>query len=238
MTVIYRSPLAIVFQGRSEDVLPTLAKASVDCIVTDPPYGQAYQSNFRRAIMDRIEGDDGLTDIQAVLRKACQALRGGRHLYVFGPDLAAGLPVGGSTELIWAKGNMSMGDLTAVWSQAHERIGFMVHVPSQANRADGKGKLAARLRKGSVLSVPRKNSRANSRHPTEKPVALLRQLIESSTSIGEVVLDPYAGVGSTAVAAIACGRRAIAIEVDPGYCQTIVNRVKEAEGLAQEIERL
>jgi site-specific DNA-methyltransferase (adenine-specific) len=239
MTVIYRSPLAIVFQGRSEDVLPTLAKASVDCIVTDPPYGQAWKGTGRqteRAAFPQMEGDDGTADIGGTIGLALKALRPGRHLYVFGPEVLAGLPVT-TAGLIWDKAILSPG-AKACWGTTHEPITFGVYTPSQANRDRGDGRLAVRLRRGSVLRVPRLHSRQCARHPTEKPVRLVRQLVEASSCIGEVILDPYAGSGATAVASILTGRRAIAIEVDPGYCQTIVNRVKEAEGLAQEIERL
>lgn len=238
MQALYRSSLAIVFQGRAEEVLPSLDKGSVDCVVTDPPYGQSYQSNrpiTKQAVM---AGDDGLGDVVGVLQQACTSLKLGRHLYVFGPDMSALLPVTGNTELIWDKGRTGMGNLSLPWGVGHERIGFMVRTQGAAQHAQGYGRLSARLRQRTVISCPRKGALGSRRHPTEKPVLLLRQLIESSTVLGETVLDPYSGVGSTAVAAVLAGRRAVAIEVDAGYCQTMVNRIKEAEGLALEMSRL
>ena len=62
-------------------------------------------------------------------------------------------------------------------------------------------------------------------HPTEKPVALLRQLIETSTVQGEVVLDMFGGSGSTAEAAIQTGRNFILIEKDPAYHEGIIERL-------------
>jgi site-specific DNA-methyltransferase (adenine-specific) len=57
------------------------------------------------------------------------------------------------------------------------------------------------------------------RHPNEKPVLLLRQLVESSSVIGETVLDPFAGSGSRLLAAVREGRKAIGVEISEQYCE-------------------
>lgn len=238
-SVVYSSDKAIVHCGMAEDVLPLFGRDSADLLLTDPPYGQAYQSNFRREDFLPIRGDDGTANVVKVLTLCLQALRRGRHLYVFGPDLltSSDLPISPPVQLVWDKGKQSsMGDLSQPWGRSHEPINFATYVPSKANRADGRGGLNAKLRKGSVLRVQRKNSRAVSRHPTEKPVALMRQLVESSSQLNEVVLDPFAGSGSTLVAAVLAGRRAIGIEVDPDYVDLTIARVKKAERLASDME--
>jgi site-specific DNA-methyltransferase (adenine-specific) len=79
-----------------------------------------------------------------------------------------------------------------------------------------------------VIRVPRPNAKQVKRHPTEKPVALLRRLIESSSLIGETVLDPFLGSGSTIVAAIAEGRKGIGIELEERYVETAVERCDKA----------
>jgi site-specific DNA-methyltransferase (adenine-specific) len=63
-------------------------------------------------------------------------------------------------------------------------------------------------------------------HPAQKPVKLLAALIELTTRPGHVVLDPFAGSGSTAVAAASTGRRYLAIEQDPALCDTIRRRLR------------
>jgi DNA modification methylase len=61
-------------------------------------------------------------------------------------------------------------------------------------------------------------------------------LIESSSRVGETVLDPFGGSGSTAVAAIVRGRRAVLVEVNPAYIELAIERVKAAEFVAQKVD--
>jgi DNA modification methylase len=72
----------------------------------------------------------------------------------------------------------------------------------------------------------------NTQHPTEKPVALMQHYIMNSTGPGATVLDPFAGSGTTVVAAIACGRRFIGIEKDARYFDLAVRRMEAVRPLA------
>lgn len=214
----------VVYHGDCREVLPSLGRDSIDLIVTDPPYGVDWQSGRRGIAFDRIAGDDGSLDIAACLRMAIASLRNHRHVYVFGLADWGDLPIGGRTELIWDKGMMGSGNLALPWGLAHEKIAFGFHTRQKANPASDGG-LSARLRRGTVLRVDRVNAAAVTRHPTEKPPELLRMLIESSSLLGETVLDPFAGVGSTGVAAILEGRKAILIELEERYCETAARRI-------------
>lgn len=112
------------------------------------------------------------------------------------------------------------------------KVSFGIRVTSKAERAKGAGNLAARLRAGSVLRHARPSGPRVTRHPTEKPVPLMAELIESSSRRGETVLDPFAGSGSTLVAAVLTGRRAIGCELDPRYVDVACRRIAEAERIA------
>ena len=72
--------------------------------------------------------------------------------------------------------------------------------------------------------------RWGSRHPTVKPVELLKWLVPLVTPVGGTFLDPFAGSGTAAVAALATGRNAILIEREPGYCADIRERIAHYEG--------
>ncbi len=67
-------------------------------------------------------------------------------------------------------------------------------------------------------------------HPTVKPVALVADAIKDCSKRGEIVLDPFAGSGSTLIAAEKTGRRARVIEYDPAYCDVIIRRFEQVTG--------
>ena len=199
-----------------------------DLLVTDPPYGQNFKSG--RGDWDALQGDNDIAAIQECLAHVLKGLRRSRHVYIFGNkfDFSA-LPLCGLTELIWDKAVIGMGDLTQPWGPQHERITFAVHEISKANREKGFGGLTARLRKGSVLRSLRPHSARVNVHPTEKPVDILRQMIESSSVMGETVYDPFMGSGSTLVAALQEGRKAIGCEIEEKYFNVAVERVTKAQ---------
>lgn len=69
-------------------------------------------------------------------------------------------------------------------------------------------------------------------HPTEKPVSLMRELLELFTNPGETILDPFAGSGTTGVACVLTGRRFVGIERDPKYFDIMVERIRKAHDQA------
>jgi DNA modification methylase len=128
--------------------------------------------------------------------------------------------------LIWDKGILGLGNLSLPWGPQHERITFAVYYPYKDSRK-GRGELSARLRKGSVLRSQRFNGTGIKHHPTEKPIRILRQMIESSSMIGETVYDPFCGSGSTLLAALIEGRSAVGVEISEQFCETAVKRFEE-----------
>jgi DNA modification methylase len=223
----YQDDFVTLYLGDSREILPRLDIVA-DVLVTDPPYGMDYLSGRGNQGFEKIVGDDNQDVARAVLALSLRLVRRGRHLYVFGDNIFDGLNVASPIQLAWDKGLFTMGNLEIPWGKSFESVWFGVHELSKANRAKGYGKGAARLRRGSVLRYQRLQSGAVTRHPTEKPVPLLRDLIESSSLSGEIVLDPFAGVGSTLVAATLEGRRSVGIEVDEGYCKIAAERLAAA----------
>jgi DNA modification methylase len=96
-----------------------------------------------------------------------------------------------------------MGDVKTTFAPKHERI---IHAV--------KGSPVLFSRMADVIEADRCNS---DRHPTEKPVSLLKQLIEVTTTKDELIVDPFAGVASTLVAAKETGRAFFGCEINEGY---------------------
>jgi site-specific DNA-methyltransferase (adenine-specific) len=238
--LVHRTDLAEVWHGHAEDVLPEIGTESVDLVIADPPYGVEWQSGRRARLFDPIAFDspEDRAGIRDVLAETVRTVGQHRHLYVFGPaDVLDGLKVTCPVELVWDKDRPGMGDLAAPWGPQHEPVQFVVSKHRHGGEAGDTTAVAARMRKGSVLRFPARTGRTV-RHPSEKPLALLRELVESSSRVGDLVLDPFGGVLSTAVAAILCGRRAVTVELDARYVSVGVERVRAAERLAVEAANL
>lgn len=240
-TIAYESELVTIYHGRSEHVLPAFPKETIDLIVTDPPYGVDWQSNRRTTAFDRLDGDgaDAASRdvIRQVIEQCTRVVRQHRHLYVFGPkDVLEGLKVAEVIELVWDKVALGSGDVTSSWAPSHEMLSFTVSKYRHAGKT-GATSIPTRLRRGSVLSYPRPTGR-KVRHPSEKPVPLIRELLESSSRQGETVLDPFGGTCSTAVAAVLTGRRAVIVESDRRWVDLGIERVKAAERLVAQVSAL
>jgi DNA modification methylase len=226
LTPYFKDATVTLYHGDCREVLPTLAPESVDLIVCDPPYGVSWESGFRGESFGGIAGDHSTDAAVEATRLALRTLRHGRHVYLFGRYDLANLGLTPPVELIWDKGMTGLGDLASPWGTSHEPIEFRVHSKRPSGIERGNGRLAARLRKGSVLRHQRPNA-MGVRHPSEKPAELLCELIESSSCRGDLVLDYFAGVGSTLVAARMEGRQAIGIEIEERYCEIAAKRLAQ-----------
>jgi DNA modification methylase len=107
-----------------------------------------------------------------------------------------------------------MGDPNTTFAPKHERI---IHAT--------KGSLVLFEREGDVLSFPRVDSKL---HPTQKPVELIKRLIEVTTVEGELVYDPFSGVASTYVACKELKRNFIGSEIEKDFFDKGMARCKDS----------
>jgi site-specific DNA-methyltransferase (adenine-specific) len=77
------------------------------------------------------------------------------------------------------------------------------------------------------ILTPRKEEKHFGKHPTQKPLELLRRVIISSTNKGDVILDPFAGSSTTGIAAFLLGRKYIGIETDNAFLKLSIKRFNE-----------
>jgi site-specific DNA-methyltransferase (adenine-specific) len=181
---------------------------AADVLVTDPPYG------IPGGRLSWHDGEPVHADASwdsVAIRDEALSMWGDRPRAVFGtPKTAA--PEHRGSPLGWDKGNSpGMGDYTWPWGLSYE----LVYI----NGEGWSGK-----RRSSVLRSGHNSSVAGQvGHPTPKPVALMESLIEYAPP--GVIADPFAGSGSTLIAARNLGRKAIGVELDEKYCELIVKRL-------------
>jgi DNA modification methylase len=198
-----------------------------DMAFTDPPYNVAYagKGRARRPIANDDLGDD----FGAFLERACRTMlpvtKGAVYICMSSSELdvlkASFQAAGGhwSTFIVWAKNAFTLG--RSDYQRQYEPILY--------GWPKGTGHYWCGARdQGDVWNIDR--PRANDLHPTMKPVALVERAIRNSSKTRDTVLDPFAGSGTTVMAAEATGRHAALIELDPAYCDVIVRRWQDGTG--------
>lgn len=208
MKPYYQDDHVTLYNGDCLEIMPHIL---ADVLVTDPPYGINYHSGHASTIARSIVGDNDTS-----LRDAILEDWGDRPAVVFG-TWRKQRPEATRQLLVWdTKGALGMGALDLPWKPAHQEVYIL-----------GTGFVGRRT--SDVLTfAPVQSMAANGRvHPHQKPTDLMRELIGKCPP--GVVLDPFAGSGSTLRAAKDLGRKAIGVEIDESYCEIIVKR------LAQEV---
>ena len=170
-----------IFEGDCIEYMSLMPAESVDLIIADPPYGIAYQSGHRPKMQRKVMVGDYGNILWRLLPISRRVLKPEGALYLFCrydvyPDWwhMVGNYFRPKNCIVWIKNNWGMGDLTGNWANQHEFIIFAVK---------GRHKLRAG-RPPNVIFADRVSSRLMI-HPTEKPVELMKPLIEASSSEGE-----------------------------------------------------
>lgn len=196
--------------------------AKIDLVFTDPPYGVEYQSNMRTKTQkfDMLKNDDAFLDIAPVI----EATTKGwvfvwtswkvQHKWI---DLfeSFGYP---SNIVIWHKPGGGIGDLKKTFSSDYE-VALVWH----------RGAELCGKRIGSVWKIA-KDGASTYVHPTQKPVELSEEAIDKTTKNGASVLDLFGGSGSTLIGCEKTNRKAYIMELDPKYCDVIINRWQTLTG--------
>lgn len=179
-----------------------------DVLVTDPPYGMSYQSGHLKNRSSRAIAGDSSTKA----RDDMFSLWGTRPAILFG-RWNIERPAPPRHRLIWSKApDPGMGDISFPWGNSDEEIYIY-----------GSGWTGKRV--SNVITVPKPPVNNRPDHPTPKPVPLMESLVIHCPP--GVIADPFAGSGSTLVAAKALGRRAVGVEVEERYCELAANRLAQ-----------
>tara|TARA_R110000803_G_C11866501_1_gene307866 strand:- start:30 stop:689 length:660 start_codon:yes stop_codon:yes gene_type:complete len=211
MKPYYQSELVTLYYGDCLDVAEWL---TADVLVTDPPYGQSYKSNMDRGARsnwhEKIKGDE-TTELrdQALFKWGVT-----KSALVFG-TWKTEKPENTRQVVIWDKTPCGfMGDLQIPFGNAHEEIYCL----------GSKGWNGAREASVVKAQMLMSNDKSRPDHPTPKPIGLMEKLINKTSG---VIADPFAGSGSTLLAARNLGRKVIGVELEEKYCELIANRLSQ-----------
>lgn len=221
------------------DIAEGIAKCSeADLLVTDPPYrwnkttgGRAKNDQFAAKWQGHIHGKDvvkasiptNTINFKDWMGLVYDALKVQAHAYIFTNDKNLQDALNAATSagfrlhnvLVWKKNNCTPNR----WYMKNTEFILFLY--------KGKAFPINNLGSNQVLEV--KNlSHKEKVHPTEKPVELLKVLIENSSQPGQLVLDPFMGSGSTGVAALELGRKFAGIEINRDFWDTARKRIGEA----------
>lgn len=230
-----------------------IADGSVDLILADPPYGlgKDYGNDS-----DMRSGDDFLAWTYRWLELAIPKLKPTGSLYLFctwqyAPELFVFLKrrLVMINEIIWDRRVPSMGGTTRRFSSVHDNIGLFavskdyyfnldaVRIPydpvtkkARSRRIfEGSKWLELGYNPKDLWSVSRLHKQDPERvdHPTQKPLDIIERMVLASCPQGGLVLDPFMGSGTTAVACARHGRSFVGYEVNAHYCALAQQRIRE-----------
>ena len=134
--------------------------------------------------------------------------------------------------LVWDKGG---GGLGSSYAMAYELIGFFAKLPAQKAMQSNVEKGQRQVYRPNLLRHNRPTGQ-DREHNAAKPVALMQELIRNSSETGDSVLEPFAGSGTTLIAAEREGRTCYAMEMEPRFAQVILERFKRVTG--KEVRKL
>ena len=240
----------------NEDALQALARipdSSIDLVVSDPPYclGKDYGNDS-----DKVDPEQYLEWSKRWIDAVVPKIKSTGSLYVFltwrySPEIFCYLKkkLTMLNEIIWDRRVPSMGGSTRRFSSVHDNIGFFakskdyyfnidaVRIPYDEETKKARSRsifvgskwLEVGYNPKDVWSVSRLHRIHSERedHPTQKPLEIIERMIKASCPVHGVVLDPFMGSGTTAVAAHRLNRSFIGFETNPDYCEIIRQRLSD-----------
>ena len=203
-----------LYLGDCLEYMKSMPDKSVDAVITDPPYGMNYRHGSSYSIKKHVAtrhvgthiiGDDIPFDPIPFLKFGIIALFGANHF-------ANKLP-NSRGWMVWNKRPsmkpMDFSDCELIWTNRDIHIKQFEYMWSGIYRAGEAGEISI--------------------HPTQKPIALFKWIIEELTDIDDTIFDPFMGSGTTGVACMQLGRKFIGCEIDPGYFAIAEKRIKQAQ---------
>ena len=231
-----------------EDYKRLLEGREADLIFTDPPYNVAYQGGetdkFGPIMGDDQSEEQFIKFTLTFFERFKENMKPGGVFYVCSgytsyPIFVYAIRANGlifSTPIIWVKNNTSLG-----WGDYRRKNEMVLKVKKGRKKAQpilygwnkGKHYFIEHRFEADVWEIARRGS-MSMLHPTQKPLGLIQRAIRNSSKPEEIVLDPFAGSGSTIIAADRESRVCRAMELDPRYIDVIIQRYAALGGATEE----
>ena len=216
----------------SDQVAKLMNGQKADMVFTDPPYGMAYESNAWDSKKSEVKlkrtdtqilNDENTNVGQDALNLIPLFLENNRHFYIwcrwdcFNDFKEVCENIGKiKSVVVWDKGGPGLGDLKGSYGDSEWAIFGMI------------GRRELHERQNGVWQVNRMKG-LQMQHPTQKPLEICERGISNSTNINELILDLFLGSGSTMAASHQLKRKCYGMELDPKYCQVIIDRMKKLD---------
>ncbi len=254
MDIAHHLPLDQILLGDCIELMRMLPAGSIDCVFADPPYNLQLRGELRRpddSLVDGVDDDwDKFADFEtydrftrAWLTECHRLLRKDGTLWVIGAyhnifrigAILQDLGFWILNDVIWRKSNPMPNFRGRRFTNAHETLIWAARGKEARYKFNYQAMKALNddIQMRSDWLIPLctgperlQNAHGLKLHPTQKPEALLHRVLLASTGHEDIVLDPFAGTGTTAVVARRLGRHFIAIERHPAYVEAAWGRLR------------
>lgn len=235
-----------LINGACVQALEEVENNSVELLLTDPPYNLGeFMTNraaglhrmrnnfFVSAGWDNLNPDEWRIAMDGFFRVASEKLIDGGSAVIFMAaikvqtivELAQSHGLYYKTTGIWHKTNPMPRNMNLHFVNSTESWIYFTKKKRTGTFNNG-GKIIHDFIETSVTPASEKKL---GKHPTQKPISLMKHFVEILSNPGDTVLDPFMGSGSTGVAAVSTGRHFIGIELDEAYFQLSSARIEDAD---------
>lgn len=248
LKIRYKDELSTLIQGNSLELLKDIESNSIDVVMTDPPFflsnGGITCQNGKMVSVDKGDWDklDSMTMEEfymEILIELKRILKPDGSLWIFGTMhniytlgyLLNKLGFKIMNNIVWQKTNpapnlgcrmFTHSTETILWAKQNEKSKHIFNYYLMKEINDGK-----QMKDVWTTSTTKKSEKTFGKHPTQKPLEIMERLVLASTNEDSVILDPFAGSGTTLVAASKLKRKSIGIELESAFVDIAVKRIED-----------
>ena len=247
----------VLYHGDSIELMNKLPENSIDMIFADPPYNLSNGGftvhagkmvSVHKGDWDVSKGFDNDYDFHHKWMEACKrVLKPGGTLWVSGTyhsiyqcgHALQALNYHILNDISWFKPNASpnlscrfftASHETIIWARKDKKAKHTFNYDEMKNGDWGEDKIkkpGLQMRSVWHIGTPKPNEKKFGKHPTQKPLELLRRIVLASTNKDDIILDPFSGSSTTGIAAVMSGRKFVGIDLDKKYLELSKKRFNE-----------